>query len=223
MSPIPKPIVRMTTGPAAPVPTLAQAAIPENSAGASVVLALGSNLGDRAVTIRDAVRSIADLDGVELTAVSGLYETAAMKADGVDPKAPRYLNAVVTVRYIGDPHALLVAINAVENDHGRVRTERWGDRTLDIDIIVFGDRELSDDGLTIPHPRAWARDFVLAPWLQIDPDAVIPGHGRVKDLLAAIENTVQPYGAQPGDLRDDLHDDWHGNWHGNRVGDGGER
>lgn len=156
-----------------------------------VVLALGSNLGDRAGTIRAAVRAIAGLPGLELTAVSSGYESAAVKPDGVDENAPRYLNAVVTVRYAGDPHTLLDAINSIENDHGRVRSERWGDRTLDIDIITFGELELSDERLVIPHPRAAERDFVLAPWLQLDPDAVLPGHGRIIELLAAIGNTVQ--------------------------------
>ena len=181
-------------------PEKPQAAVPANPAGASVVLALGSNLGDRAATIGRAVRAIADLEGLELTAVSGLYESAAMKPGGVDLEAPAYLNAVVTVRYSGDPHALLDAVNGIENDHGRVRTEQWGDRTLDVDIIVFDEIELMDDRLTIPHPRAWQRDFVLAPWLQLDPDAVIPGRGRVADLLAGLvavgDNGAGPYDDQ---------------------------
>lgn len=177
-----------------------QAADLVNPVGASVVLALGSNLGDRAATIGRAVRAIADLDGLALTAVSGLYESAAVKPGGVDLEAPAYLNAVVAVRYAGDPHALLDAVNVIENDHGRVRTEQWGDRTLDVDIIVFDEIELMDDRLTIPHPRAWQRDFVLTPWLQLDPDAVIPGRGRVADLLANLlavsGNEVGPYEGQ---------------------------
>lgn len=165
----------------------------DGPAGASVVLALGSNLGDRESTLRDAARAIADIDGVELTAVSHLYESAAVKPDGIDADAPRYLNAVVTARYSGDPHTLLDAVNAIEAEHGRVREERWGDRTLDIDIIAFGDLELSEDRLVIPHPRAWQRDFVLAPWLELEPDAVIPGRGRVSDLLAASDNSARTY------------------------------
>lgn len=189
MSPIPKSSARMSPNP--------QAEVLAKPVGASVVLALGSNLGDRSSIIRDAVRAIADLDACELTIVSALYESAAVKPGGVDPDAPPYLNAVVTVRYSKDPHTLLDAVNAIENDHGRVRTERWGDRTLDIDIIVFDQVELTDDRLTIPHPRAWQRDFVLAPWLQLDPEAVIPGRGRVADLLADVlavsDNTARPY------------------------------
>ncbi|HZK58769.1 MAG TPA: 2-amino-4-hydroxy-6-hydroxymethyldihydropteridine diphosphokinase [Cryobacterium sp.] len=162
-------------------------------AGASVVLALGSNLGDRAATLLDAARAIADLEGVDLSMVSHLYETAAVKPDGVDEDAPRYLNMVVTARYTGDPHALLDAVNAIEHEHGRVRAERWGDRTLDIDIIAFGDLELADERLVVPHPRAWQRDFVLAPWLELEPDAVIPGRGRVSDLLADSGNSARRY------------------------------
>jgi 2-amino-4-hydroxy-6-hydroxymethyldihydropteridine diphosphokinase len=187
MTPIPKPNVRMTPS------------VPEPPTGTVVVLALGSNLGDRARTLYAAVRSIAGIDGFELDAVSPLVESAALKPGGVDRHAPVYLNAVVTGYYAGGPHALLAAINRIEADNGRERTERWGDRTLDIDIIVFGDLQLSDETLTIPHPRAAERDFVLAPWLSIDADAVLPGRAAVADLLAATGNTVTPFGADsPG-------------------------
>jgi 2-amino-4-hydroxy-6-hydroxymethyldihydropteridine diphosphokinase len=116
-----------------------------------------------------------------------------VKPGGVDHDAPSYLNAVVTATYTGEPAALLQAVNRIEDAHGRERVERWGDRTLDIDIITFGGLVLSDEKLTIPHPRAWERDFVLAPWLQLDPDAVVPGRGPVKHLLAATGTTVRVY------------------------------
>lgn len=161
--------------------------------GVSVVLALGSNLGDRAETLRAAVREIAALDGAELVAASPVYESAAVKLDGVDTDAPEYLNAVVGIRYRGTPIELLDAVNRIEADHGRVRAERWGDRTLDIDVITFGTLRQNDPRLTLPHPRAAERDFVLAPWLDIDPDAEIPGAGRVADLLGASPNTVRPH------------------------------
>ncbi|MDJ0375889.1 2-amino-4-hydroxy-6-hydroxymethyldihydropteridine diphosphokinase [Cryobacterium sp. PH31-L1] len=155
-----------------------------------VVLALGSNLGDRAATLAEAVCDLAALPGAALVAVSPVYESAAVKPGGVDENAPRYLNAVLTIDYTGDPHGLLDAVNAIEAEHGRVRAERWGDRTLDIDLIVFGDLSVDDDLLTLPHPRAAERDFVLAPWLDLDPAALIPGRGLVRDLLAATGNTV---------------------------------
>ncbi|HSP76104.1 MAG TPA: 2-amino-4-hydroxy-6-hydroxymethyldihydropteridine diphosphokinase [Cryobacterium sp.] len=159
------------------------------------LLALGSNLGDRLATLTAAVAALEQVPALELTGVSPVYESAAVKVDGVDDEAPRYLNLVVGIRYTGDPHTLLDAVNAIETDHGRVRAERWGDRTLDIDIIVFGTAVLQDERLSIPHPRAADRDFVLVPWLDLDPAAVLPGRGPVRALLAAIDITVQPYGA----------------------------
>lgn len=162
--------------------------VPVAPGGASVVLALGSNLGDRAATLIEATRAIAELEGLDLLGVSPVFESAAVKPGGIDADAPPYINAVVTAEYAGDPYTLLDAVNAIEADLGRVRAERWGDRTIDIDIIAFGELQLADERLTIPHPRAWQRDFVLVPWLQLDPDAVIPGRGRVDALLAAIED-----------------------------------
>jgi 2-amino-4-hydroxy-6-hydroxymethyldihydropteridine diphosphokinase len=161
------------------------------------VLSLGSNLGDREGTLRAAVHDIAALPGVVVTGVSGLVQTAALKPEGVDEDAPAYLNAVVTVRSALDAVQLLAALNAIENAHGRVRDERWGDRTLDIDIVAYGVTRSDDPSLTLPHPRAAARAFVLAPWLEVEPDAVLPGHGRVDELLAATGETVAPYPAEP--------------------------
>lgn len=162
----------------------------DDGRGTDAVLALGSNLGDRERTMADAVRDIAEIDGLELTGVSAVFESAAVKLTGVDHDAPAYLNMVVAVRYDGEPEALLDAVNGIENEHGRVRTERWGDRTLDIDIVSFGDLVQNDGRLTLPHPRAAERDFVLAPWLQLDAYAVLTGRGKVAELLEQIENTV---------------------------------
>ena len=161
------------------------------------VLALGSNLGDRELTLRQAVCDISALRGVVLVAASGIVETAAIKPDGVDPDAPTYLNAVVTIRTTLEPQALLAAINAIEAEHGRVRDIRWGDRTLDIDIISFGTLELDSTELTIPHPRAADRAFVLAPWAQIEPSATIAGRGRITDLLERTEDQAVTYPSEP--------------------------
>ena len=149
------------------------------------VLALGSNLGDRAAALAEAVRRIADLPGVELLAVSRAHESVALTPDGPDAEAPAYLNSVAAVETVLEPIALLEALNAIEADLGRVRGERWADRTIDIDIVVFGEAQLATDRLTVPHPRAAERDFVLEPWLEIEPEAVIPGRGAVRDLLKA--------------------------------------
>lgn len=150
------------------------------------VLALGSNLGDRATALTEAVRRIADLHGVDLVAASTARESIALTPSGPDADAPAYLNSVVAVDTTLSPEQLLDAVNQIEADLGRVRGERWADRTLDIDIIVFGDVQSTTDRLTLPHPRAAERDFVLEPWLEIEPAAVLPGVGAVRDLVEAL-------------------------------------
>ena len=159
------------------------------------VLSLGSNLGDRERTLRDAVLAIGALPGVTVDTASGLIETAAIKPAGVDDSAPAYLNAVVVVATTLSARDLLAALAEIELNHGRVREERWGDRTLDIDIVTYGDLRQDDIALTLPHPRAADRSFVLVPWLEIDPDAVLPGVGRVDGLPAASES-VSRYPAE---------------------------
>src|ERR1041384_4248702 len=101
------------------------------------VVALGGNLGDRAETLAAAVRELAEGDGVEVTGISSFYETVALRVDGPDPDAPAYLNAVATIRTTRTPDALLALLHEIEDRHGRQRAERWGDRTLDLDIVDF--------------------------------------------------------------------------------------
>jgi len=149
------------------------------------VIAMGANLGDRAETIVAAIECLKATDGVEVAAVSGLVETVAIRPDGPDDTHPDYLNGVAIVDTTLSAAGLLTILHAIEDDFGRTRTERWGDRTLDLDLIVFGDL-VEDGNLVIPHPRAHERSFVLGPWLSLDPDASIPGRGLVRDLLAAV-------------------------------------
>jgi len=151
------------------------------------VIAVGSNLGDRATTYGSAVRALADADGIEVTAISTPIDTVAVRPDGEDPDAPTYLNGVVLVRTSLAPQALLTLLHAIEDDHGRVRDERWGDRTLDLDIVDYAGMTSTTPDLTLPHPRAHERAFVLRPWLEVAPDAVLPGHGRIADLLAELD------------------------------------
>lgn len=166
-----------------------------------ILLAFGGNLdsesGDRSETIRAAQRELAATPGIANFAASRLRETIALTTSGPDPNAPKYLNGVAMAETSLDPLALLDAMQGVEHRHGRVRGERWGDRTLDIDLILYGGRVISNDRLSVPHPRAFERDFVLAPWLDLDPDAVLMGHGRVADLLARIGDTTRPYEPEP--------------------------
>lgn len=155
---------------------------------ADAVIAVGSNLGDREATFAAAVRALAESDGIEVTAISTPIETVALRPEGEDADAPAYLNAVVLVRTTLAPRALLSLLNEIERKHGRVRTERWGDRTLDLDIIDYAGMQSATDDLTLPHPRAHERTFVLRPWAEVAPDAVLPGHGSVSDLLAGLED-----------------------------------
>jgi len=154
---------------------------------ADAVIAIGSNLGDRTAIFQTAVRALAEADGVEVTAISTPIETVAVRPDGEDPDAPAYLNAVVLVRTTLPPRKLLALLNDLERENGRVRGERWGDRTLDLDIIDYAGMQSTSDDLTLPHPRAHERTFVLRPWVEVAPDAVLPGHGRIADLLAELE------------------------------------
>jgi 2-amino-4-hydroxy-6-hydroxymethyldihydropteridine diphosphokinase len=146
----------------------------------AVVLALGSNLGDRQDILQGAVDAIVGLPGVRVTAVSPVYETVPVGG----PAQPDYLNAVVLADAARPARDLLGRLHEIEAAFDRVRLVRWGPRTLDIDLITFG-RERSDDPeLTLPHPRAYERAFVLAPWHDADPDAELPGRGPVDELLA---------------------------------------
>jgi 2-amino-4-hydroxy-6-hydroxymethyldihydropteridine diphosphokinase len=146
----------------------------------AVVLALGSNLGDRQDILQGAVDAIVGLPGVRVTAVSPVYETVPVGG----PAQPDYLNAVVLADADRPARDLLDRLHEIEAAFDRVRLVRWGPRTLDIDVITFG-RERSDDPqLTLPHPRAHERAFVLAPWHDADPAAELPGHGPVGELLA---------------------------------------
>ncbi len=140
------------------------------------VLAIGSNVGDRVTHLQTAVDVIAARIGV--IAVSPVYDTDPVGG----PDQPPYLNAVVFTAP-ATPRALLQAARAAEKRAHRVRGERWGPRTLDVDVIACGDVVSDDPELTVPHPRAHERAFVLAPWHDLDPAAVLPGFGPVADLL----------------------------------------
>jgi dihydroneopterin aldolase / 2-amino-4-hydroxy-6-hydroxymethyldihydropteridine diphosphokinase len=174
-------------------PDGAEAGAIDDGSARDAVLALGSNLGDRQGTILDALDDLRAVPGLELVRASALVETPALTLHGIDETAPAYLNAVALVRTSLAPHALLDALHGIERGHGRERSERWGDRTLDIDIVAYGDEEYSDERLVLPHPRAHERAFVLVPWLQVDPQAVLPGRGRVSDLLPATTDPVRFY------------------------------
>ncbi|MET8753060.1 2-amino-4-hydroxy-6-hydroxymethyldihydropteridine diphosphokinase [Streptomyces sp. NPDC004667] len=148
------------------------------------VVALGSNLGNRLDTLQGAVDALGDTPGLRVKAVSPVYETEPW---GVEPGSqPSYLNAVVAVKTTLPPSSLLERAHAIEEAYDRVREERWGPRTIDVDIVAYADVVSDDPVLTLPHPRAHLRAFVLAPWHDIEPEAQLPGHGPVAALLAEI-------------------------------------
>ncbi|MER6824581.1 2-amino-4-hydroxy-6-hydroxymethyldihydropteridine diphosphokinase [Streptosporangium sp. NPDC000563] len=147
-----------------------------------VVLALGGNLGDRFETLRGALDALFEKPDLTFVAVSPVYETDPVGG----PEQGAYLNAVVIAESALEPRALLDRAHSVENTFGRVRVERWGARTLDIDLITVGDVVMDDPDLTLPHPRAHERAFVLVPWVRADPGAVLSGR-RVADLLAGLD------------------------------------
>lgn len=159
-----------------------------------VVLALGTNLDDRAGLLQSAVDALAAVPGITVTAASEVYETDPV---GGPDGQQRYLNAVLLADTTLEPLDLLEACQAIEADHGRTRDVRWGPRTLDIDVITYGELIDDDERLTLPHPRAGQRAFVLVPWAQVDPDAFLPGSGGgpVAGLVADAEDRfgIRPF------------------------------
>jgi 2-amino-4-hydroxy-6-hydroxymethyldihydropteridine diphosphokinase len=146
-----------------------------------VVLALGSNLGDRLANLQAGLDALCG-EGLDCHAVSAVFQTAPVGG----PEQGDFLNAVLLARSALPAPALLRRCQQAEAALGRVRTVRWGPRTLDVDIITCDAEVSADPDLTLPHPRAHERAFVLAPWADVDPDACLPGHGLVRDLLAVV-------------------------------------
>jgi 2-amino-4-hydroxy-6-hydroxymethyldihydropteridine diphosphokinase len=150
-----------------------------------VVIAMGSNLGDRLDYLQGGLDGLFDTPRLVFMAVSPVYETTPV--GGLEQ--PDYLNAVAIGETTLPAQAVLERCHSLEDAFGRVRGERWGPRTLDLDLIVYGDEVSNSQGLTLPHPRAHERAFVLAPWHDADPDAELPGRGKVADLLKALGTT----------------------------------
>jgi 2-amino-4-hydroxy-6-hydroxymethyldihydropteridine diphosphokinase len=138
---------------------------------------VGANLGDREATIRAAIETLP-----AVVAVSKLRETDPV---GVVDQPP-FLNGAVALETELAPRDLLAVLLAVERELGRERRERWGPRTIDLDLLLYGDEAIDEPGLTVPHPRLHERRFALEPLVDLDPDVAIPGRGRVADLLAGL-------------------------------------
>lgn len=147
---------------------------------------VGTNLGDRAAMIRAAVEQLRLEQGVEVVAVSSIRET--------DPvglvEQPRFLNAAVALETELSARQLLDRLLGIERQLGRTRAgPRFGPRTIDLDLLVYGDARIDEPGLEVPHPRLHERLFALEPLADLDPDLVVPGHGRLADLVAGLQST----------------------------------
>ncbi len=164
------------------------------------VISIGSNLGERRNNLQGALDSLADTPEVWVTAISGVYQTEPVDApeDSKD-----FLNAVILIDTTLSARTLLERALAVESAYGRERgSERNAPRTLDVDLIVLGDRRADEEDLRLPHPRAAERAFVLVPWLDLEPDAEIPGVGPVAEL-------VEKTGRDGVTLREDIELEFH--------------
>jgi 2-amino-4-hydroxy-6-hydroxymethyldihydropteridine diphosphokinase len=151
-----------------------------------VVFSLGSNLGDRLANLQGAVDAIRDTPDVIVVDVSSVYETAPVDAPA---GSPDYLNLVIVAETTLEPRTLLERAQAIEDAFGRERTEINGPRTLDVDLVMVGNSQIDQPDLTVPHPRAHQRGFVLVPWSEIDPSAELPGHGPIQPLLEQVSVT----------------------------------
>ncbi|WP_229052276.1 2-amino-4-hydroxy-6-hydroxymethyldihydropteridine diphosphokinase [Aeromicrobium sp. Leaf350] len=150
------------------------------------VIAIGSNLGDRHARLQGAVSALEDTPEVQVVAISSVYETEPFEAPAGSEK---FLNAVVLIDTTLTVHTLLDRALAIEDAFGRERSEPNAPRTLDVDVIVVGDRVADDESLQLPHPRAHERGFVLVPWLEVDPEGQIPGQGFVADLIGGVDTS----------------------------------
>ncbi len=144
-------------------------------------IGIGANLGDARANALDAVERLRRVPGLSVTAVSSLYRTAPIDSSGDD-----YINAVARIDTTLAAPALLEALFAIEQQHGRERPYRNAPRTLDLDLLLYGDQTIDNPALTVPHPRLTQRAFVLVPLLEIAPDVVVPGLGAASSFAAGV-------------------------------------
>jgi 2-amino-4-hydroxy-6-hydroxymethyldihydropteridine diphosphokinase len=146
-------------------------------------IGLGANLGPREITLLQAVDLLAETEGVEVRAVSQLRETDPV---GVVDQPP-FLNGALAVDTSLSPRELLDRLLGIEQALGRVRDVRWGPRVVDLDLLVYGELQVDEPGLRVPHPRLHERRFALEPLAELDPELDVPGLGRVEQALAALD------------------------------------
>lgn len=167
------------------------------SAPVVAVVGLGGNVGDSVRVLRDAVGELGGLPGTRLLTASALYRTPAW---GVEDQAD-FINAAAALETSLEPGALLEHMFVIERRFGRVRaadgSDRWGPRTLDLDLLLYGGAAIDAPGMRVPHPRLHERAFALVPLLEVLPDALIPGVGPARDALAALDATGVAKVAEP--------------------------
>ncbi len=146
-------------------------------------IGLGSNMESPRQHITTAIQSLGEIQSTRIINVSSLYKSKPMGPQNQGD----YINAVVQIETEMEPTELLNCLQAIENDHGRVRAEHWGPRTIDLDILMFGNEIIQNDRLTVPHPEITNRSFVIVPLAEIDPACVIPEKGLVSDLILRID------------------------------------
>ena len=153
-------------------------------------LGLGSNLGDRLGNLQGAADALGREPGIRVVASSRVWETAPVGG----PPQPDYLNAVLRVETDGSARDLLEAAQRVEAALGRVRAERWGARTIDVDVLLFGDERIDEPDLVVPHPRIERRAFVVVPLLELDPEPAMPGGGSLTSVRLETDG-IAPFAA----------------------------
>jgi 2-amino-4-hydroxy-6-hydroxymethyldihydropteridine diphosphokinase len=158
-----------------------KAATPNNSVSTIAYIGIGANLGDARANVADAVARLRRLPGCELLAVSAMYRTAPIDSSGDD-----YINAVARIATTLDAEALLAALHEIELAHGRERPYRNAPRTLDLDVLLYGDEQIASPTLTVPHPRMTERAFVLVPLLELAPEISVPGKGPAQAYAAGV-------------------------------------
>ena len=144
---------------------------------------LGSNLGNRLANLQFAIDSLNATVGTQVHSISPVFETDPVGG----PTQDDYLNAVAVIKTILSPEQLLDATQQIELAAHRERSERWGPRTLDLDLLAMDDLTINSQNLVLPHPRAHERGFVLLPWSTLDPNYMVPGHRCVSELLAEVD------------------------------------
>jgi len=158
---------------------------------AKAVLALGSNLGNRRQWLVKALAAVKLTKGIELLQISPIVESKALILAGFDSSKPKFLNCVVEIETSLKPDQLLRALQAIEQNLGRKKLERWGDRNIDIDILTYSSITLRSADLVIPHPEITNRAFVIVPWYLMDQKAELPGYGSIAKLAGIFADQVK--------------------------------